>query len=192
MGSWAAWSSIKCGGWWPCLWQGIGVWWSLRSLCVICNSKGYNFMYVTWFPVGCGNSEVWLMKFCNDLFHYLLWKALPELTFLKHWMRRPLSSLWIWNRVLLSKLVLQVLISLQRALFSWRCDHQRSTSSFLPVKYVLSWWCPSARMPSSCRHVGCDLGGVLCNCNRVRDAQKSEVCRGSGTKYFLEVIMGQR
>ena len=22
MGPWAAWSSIKCGGWWPCLWQG--------------------------------------------------------------------------------------------------------------------------------------------------------------------------
>ena len=21
MGPWAAWSSIKCGGWWPCLWQ---------------------------------------------------------------------------------------------------------------------------------------------------------------------------
>ena len=23
MGPWAAWSSIKCGGWWPCLWQGV-------------------------------------------------------------------------------------------------------------------------------------------------------------------------
>ena len=22
MGPWAAWSSIKCGGWWPSLWQG--------------------------------------------------------------------------------------------------------------------------------------------------------------------------
>ena len=22
MGPWAAWSGIKCGGWWPCLWQG--------------------------------------------------------------------------------------------------------------------------------------------------------------------------
>ena len=22
MGPWAAWSSITCGGWWPCLWQG--------------------------------------------------------------------------------------------------------------------------------------------------------------------------
>jgi len=21
MGPWVAWSSIKCGGWWPCLWQ---------------------------------------------------------------------------------------------------------------------------------------------------------------------------
>jgi len=32
MGPWTAWSSIKCGGWWPCLWRGIGAWWSLRSL----------------------------------------------------------------------------------------------------------------------------------------------------------------
>ena len=24
MGTWAAWSSIKCGGWWPCLqWGGL-------------------------------------------------------------------------------------------------------------------------------------------------------------------------
>jgi len=32
MGPWAAWSSIKSGGWWPCLWQGGWSWWSLRSL----------------------------------------------------------------------------------------------------------------------------------------------------------------
>ena len=25
MGSWAAWSSIKCGGWWPCLWWGVWI-----------------------------------------------------------------------------------------------------------------------------------------------------------------------
>jgi len=29
MGPWAAWSSIKCGGWWPCLWWGG---WSFRIL----------------------------------------------------------------------------------------------------------------------------------------------------------------
>ena len=29
MGPWAAWSSIKCGGWWPCLWWGG---WRLRIL----------------------------------------------------------------------------------------------------------------------------------------------------------------
>ena len=32
MGAWAAWSSIWYGGWWPCLQQGVGALWSLRSL----------------------------------------------------------------------------------------------------------------------------------------------------------------
>ena len=34
MGPWAAWSSIKCGGWQPCLWQGS---WSLMILRVPSN-----------------------------------------------------------------------------------------------------------------------------------------------------------
>ena len=24
MGPWAAWAGIKCGGWWPCMWEGVG------------------------------------------------------------------------------------------------------------------------------------------------------------------------
>jgi len=32
METWAAWSRIKCEGPRPCLWQGVGFWWSLRSL----------------------------------------------------------------------------------------------------------------------------------------------------------------
>jgi len=32
MGPWATWASTRSGGWWPCLWQGIGTWWSLESL----------------------------------------------------------------------------------------------------------------------------------------------------------------
>ena len=32
MGPWAAWAGMKCGGWWPCLWRGVGASWSLRSL----------------------------------------------------------------------------------------------------------------------------------------------------------------
>jgi len=32
MGTWAAWSSITCRGWWPCLWLGGGDSWSLTSL----------------------------------------------------------------------------------------------------------------------------------------------------------------
>ena len=32
MGPWAAWAGMKCGGWWSCLWWGIGASWSLRSL----------------------------------------------------------------------------------------------------------------------------------------------------------------
>jgi len=32
MGPWAAWSGIKWGGWWPCMWRGVGASWSLGSL----------------------------------------------------------------------------------------------------------------------------------------------------------------
>ena len=32
MGPWAAWAGMKCAGWWPCLWRGVGDSWSLRSL----------------------------------------------------------------------------------------------------------------------------------------------------------------
>ena len=32
MGPWAAWAGSTCGGWWPCLWWGVGAPWSLRSL----------------------------------------------------------------------------------------------------------------------------------------------------------------
>ena len=36
MGSWAAWSGIKCGGWWPCRWRGS---WSFMILGVPSNSS---------------------------------------------------------------------------------------------------------------------------------------------------------
>ena len=32
MGPWAAWAGMKCGGWWPCLWWGVGASWSLGCL----------------------------------------------------------------------------------------------------------------------------------------------------------------
>lgn len=108
------------------------------SVCKIYISKCYNFKYVTWFQVDCGNSEAWLMKFCNRRLHYLLWNVLSVPTFLKHQIQRPRSSFWIWNTVLLSKPILQVLISLQETPFSWRGDHQKSVSSFLPVRSGLS------------------------------------------------------
>lgn len=31
--------------------------------------------------------------------------------------------------------------------------------------------------------------GVLCNGSRLGGTQKSEACRGSGSKYFLEAVM---
>ena len=43
MGPWAAWSSIKCGGWWPCLWQGC---WSFVILEVPSNpSRSVNLWF---------------------------------------------------------------------------------------------------------------------------------------------------
>ena len=43
MGPWAAWSSIRYGGWWPCMWQGG---WSLRILEVPSNP---NHSMILWF-----------------------------------------------------------------------------------------------------------------------------------------------
>lgn len=51
------------------------------SACKMCISKCYNFTYMTWFQVDCGNSEAWLMKFCNSCLQ-LLWKELSVPTFL--------------------------------------------------------------------------------------------------------------
>ena len=49
MGPWAAWAGIKCGGWWPCLWWGVGASWSLRSLSTQAILWFYNSM-ILWCP----------------------------------------------------------------------------------------------------------------------------------------------
>jgi len=81
MGPWAAWSSIKCGGWWPVLRQRGWAWWSLRFLLTQAILWFYDSVILIMFPFYIERLTLVIREYDGEMYlhHHLNLYAIPQM-----------------------------------------------------------------------------------------------------------------